>query len=121
MSLSIVNELLTIYLIFLFQPYVMTAVDAGYEDYNKSVGPSSGAYTRERGYNFQAVSIIFPGDEIFTNYGESWLDSRPNTFADNIPRLQHYDEAVAILKSIRNNSTDEDLLLNGKRLQRRLQ
>ena len=81
------------------------AVSDGPHDYSSSVDdPSHGAYTIERGYDFVATKAIFPGEEIFADYGESWLDTRPDSFADHIPRFIHYNHAVAVLKTMKNDS-----------------
>lgn len=76
--------------------------------------PSFGAYTMDRGYNFVATKTIFPGEEILADYGENWLDSRPDSFADFIPRLRHYNDAVGVLKVIEKDIKGFGLSLNGE-------
>jgi len=48
--------------------------------------PGAGSISYYEGQKFYATQDIAAGDELFTFYGEKWLDDREGTYADDIPR-----------------------------------
>ncbi len=58
--------------------------------------PGAGAFSYHGGYTFEATRDIEAGQEIFADYGESWLDSREGTFADFVPREKDFDEGSRV-------------------------
>ena len=43
---------------------------------------------------------IEAGEELFDNYGDNWLDNRPGTYADFVPRSEDFSKAAAVLRKI---------------------
>jgi hypothetical protein len=75
----------------------------GYDDtiLNRFSDPGAGAFSYYEGQKFLATREIRAGEELFTNYGENWLDTREGTFADKIPRKDDYVKAAQILSRLR--------------------
>lgn len=77
----------------------------GYDDslHSREKDPGVGAYT----YSSRVVSAtrdIKAGEELFSNYGEKWLDDHHI----NVPKLVHYHKAGRILEEMSDRLTDED-------------
>ena len=75
----------------------------GYDDavLNRFTDPGAGAFSYYEGQKFLATRRIQPGEEIFTDYGETWLDTREGSFADKIPRKEDYVNAAKIVSRLR--------------------
>jgi len=81
-----------------------------YEAVDRFVHPSAGAFSYHKGQHFKATRTITAGEELFVDYGSSWLDSREGTFADYVPRNDDFVKAAEILLIMREtylNSTSE--------------
>ena len=75
----------------------------GYDDsiLNRFRDPGAGAFSYYEGQTFLATRGIRAGEEIFTNYGETWLETREGTFADKIPRKVDYVKAAKMVSRLR--------------------
>mmetsp|Transcript_26636 Transcript_26636/g.30489 ORF Transcript_26636/g.30489 Transcript_26636/m.30489 type:complete len:617 (+) Transcript_26636:206-2056(+) len=62
--------------------------------------PGAGAFSYHAGHLFTAVRDIEAGEELFADYGEEWLDSREETFADYVPRQDDFRKAATIVNKI---------------------
>jgi len=75
----------------------------GYDDevVDRFVHPSAGAFSYHKGQQFSATRTIMAGEELFADYGESWLNTREGTFADTVPRYDDFVKAGSILGVMR--------------------
>ena len=75
-----------------------------------SGSPGMGAYSYYIGSLFYATKNISAGDEIFTNYGEGYLDDRP--IGQFIPREEDFAKAVEVVRKVEENMKDmsDDML-----------
>ena len=71
-----------------------------------SGSPGIGATSLHGGWQFKTIRKISAGEEIFTNYGEEWLETRNAEFADSVPRKTDYFAAAGALKAIYYSNTD---------------
>mmetsp|Transcript_4976 Transcript_4976/g.7341 ORF Transcript_4976/g.7341 Transcript_4976/m.7341 type:complete len:671 (-) Transcript_4976:204-2216(-) len=71
--------------------------------------PGAGAFSYHTGHDFHAELDINAGQEIFCDYGETWLDTREGTFADHVPREDDFNKGAAALKSIHRNLIKKDI------------
>jgi hypothetical protein len=62
--------------------------------------PSAGSFSYHDGPYFEATRNIKAGEELFANYGESWLDYRTGTYADAIPREADFELGGNILDEL---------------------
>lgn len=86
----------------------------GYDDEaaDRFRDPSAGAFSYHEGHSFKSDRIIKAGDEIFTDYGEAWLDAREGTFADSVPRYDDFVKAGSILHTMRDNFIETAVEVN---------
>jgi hypothetical protein len=76
---------------------------------NRFKNPGAGAISYHVGRYFKASRDIEAGEELFDDYGENWLDSRPGGYADLVPREEDYDKGASIMKKLnRKNTSFED-------------
>ena len=80
---------------------------------NRFTDPSAGAFSYYLGHVFKSTKEIQPGEELFADYGESWLKTREGTFADFIPRSGNYDRAAAVLKTMQLEGEKSALVYSG--------
>jgi SET domain. len=60
----------------------------------------AGSFSYHGGHTFEATQAIKAGDEIFADYGETWLDNREGTFADFVPREDDFRKAASLFNKI---------------------
>ncbi len=78
---------------------------------NRFENPGAGAISYHMGRNFQATRDIQAGEELFDDYGDTWLDYRPGTYADFVPRPQDYETAVSVLEQLQAGACSNVLIL----------
>lgn len=59
--------------------------------------PTAGSFSYHEGFLFAATQDIQAGEELFVNYGESWMETRSGTYVDLIPRKSDYVAAGKIM------------------------
>lgn len=71
-------------------------------DYEPEESPSfgSGAYSRHKGRDFVALRDIQEGEELFLDYGDDFLDSRPESLS-KVPRKEDFKIVSDIVKGIK--------------------
>ena len=67
---------------------------------NRFKDPGAGAISYHNGRAFEATRDIEAGEELFDDYGDDWLDKRPGTYADFVPRSEDFSKAAAVLRKI---------------------
>ena len=73
-----------------------------YEEESFDSSPlGSGAFTRHKGRNFVASRFIQEGEELFLNYGDSFLDTRPSL--SHVPRKNDFVTASNIIIAIKSD------------------
>jgi len=85
----------------------------GYDDgiVSRFTDPSAGSFSYHKGHYFTASRAIAAGEEIFADYGESWLDYRKE-YADSVPREDDFIEAGTILTAIKESSLKSAAVIN---------
>lgn len=69
--------------------------------------PALGSFSLHAGHKFEAYDNLKAGDEIFADYGETWLDQRKGTFADFVPREKDFEKAAILFKKIHRSLISE--------------
>ena len=71
-----------------------------------SGSPGMGAYSYNPGFHFRSTRDINAGEEVFCNYGETWLDGR--TFGSVVPREEDFSTAGEIIKKTLDGLSETD-------------
>ena len=72
-----------------------------------SGSPGIGASSLNDGQQFQTTREISAGEEVFVNYGESWLHVR--SAYDGVARKADYEKAAEVLNDIAKSNDDNQV------------